>query len=127
MGQRFYLGIGLLLILLFLGLFTAFGMEALHMPEAKLLKQAEELALSGDFTEAAHLASQAQARWDRYRHLTAAVADHTPMDEVERLFAEMEIYAKTQEKAHFAACCNQLQIMCQAMADAHSPAWWNLL
>ena len=33
------------------------------------------------------------------------------MDDVEQLFAEMEIYAKTEEKPHFAACCRQLGVM----------------
>ncbi len=127
MGRRFWLGIGLLLVLLLAGLFIAHGMQALHTPEVQLLQQAEALALSGDFDRAVELALQAQSHWERYRHLTAAVADHTPMDEVERLFAEMEVYARVGEKPHFAACCNQLQIMCQAMAEAHSYAWWNLL
>lgn len=127
MGKRFYLGICLLIVLLLLGLGTAFGMSAIHTPEVALLKQAEELALEGDFAQAAQLASQAKSRWMHYRQLTAAVADHTPMDEAERLFAEMEIYARAQEEAHFAACCSQLQIMCKAVANAHSPAWWNLM
>ena len=49
------------------------------------------------------------------------------MDEVDALFAEMEIYAKTEEKPHFAAVCKELSQRIQAFADAHRFSWWNIL
>ena len=49
------------------------------------------------------------------------------MDEVDALFAEMEIYARTGEQPHFAACCKELAQRLEAIADAHKFSWWNVL
>ena len=48
-------------------------------------------------------------------------------EEFAALFAEMEIYAKTGEEPHFAACCQELAQRLQAMAEAHKFSWWNVL
>ena len=50
-----------------------------------------------------------------------------PMDDVDTLFAEMQVYAQAEEIPHFAACCGQLSRLVLAMAQAHSPTWWNFL
>ena len=42
MERRFYLGAGLLLVLLIMGLFTGWAMEKGRQPEARLLEQAAE-------------------------------------------------------------------------------------
>ena len=49
------------------------------------------------------------------------------MEEIDQLFTEAEIYAKSEEKPHFAACCAQLASAVQNMADARAMNLWNLL
>lgn len=127
MGKRFWLGVGILSLFLVLALGITWGMEMIHAPAEQALEQASQKALAGQMEEAVILARQAHARWDTNRKLIASVADHNPMDEVDKLFAEMEIYAQAQESQHFAACCAQLKYLVSSMSDAHTLSWWNFL
>lgn len=127
MGKQFWVGVFLLLLLLGLTLGVAWGMEAIQEPAQKQLEQASVLALSGDMPQAAELAMQAKQRWERFWQVSAAVADHSPMDEIDKVFAEMEVYAKAGDEEHFAACCAQLSQLVGSMSDAHAHTWWNFL
>ena len=124
---RGWLGVGILVLFLALSFVTGAAMDNAHTPTEKLLAQAAEKALAGDFEGAITLGFEAKSRWDGHWNATATVADHSPIDEVDALFAEMEIYAKTEEKPHFAACCKELSQRIQAFADAHRFRWWNIL
>ena len=124
---RGWLGVGILVLFLILGFVTASAMNNAHIPTEKLLTQAAEDALTGDFAQAVALGMEAKTRWDKHWNGTATVADHAPMDDVDALFAEMEIYAEAQEKPHFAACCKELSQRIQAVAGAHRFSWWNVL
>jgi len=127
LGGRFWLGVGLLALLLAVSLLTTWGMQAIHKPAEQEMEAAAAAALAGDFPGAVAAADRAYSRWQTYRNCTAAFADHGPMDDVDSLFAEMQIYAQAEEIPHFAACCNQLQALLKAMYDAHVLTWWNFL
>ena len=127
MERRFILGLTLLILVLALALGTAAGMKAIHAPGEAALEKAARLALSGNLEQAIPLAREAYSRWQKYRGITAAFADHTPMDDTERLFREMLIYAETEEVPHFAACCEQLSAMLKAMYETHSFSLKNIL
>lgn len=124
---RGWFGVGILVVFLILGIVIAGEMDDAHLPTGELLTQAAEMTVNGDFEGAVALGIEAKARWDKQWTGTAAVADHSPMDEVDALFAEMEIYAQTGEAPHFAACCKELAQRVQSVADAHRFSWWNLL
>ena len=124
MERRFYLGAGILLAILLLGLLTGWAMDKAQLPAAKLLEQA---AQAEDLQSGAQLAQQAKAMWHRRWKSVAAVADHTPMDEIDTLFAEMDIYIREKEDVHFFACCSQLASLLRAVAEAHKLNWWNML
>lgn len=124
---RGWFGVGILIVFLALGFVTAFVMDDAHLPTEELLSQAAEKAVAGDFEGGVALGMEAKSRWERHWNGTATVADHAPMDDVDALFAEMEIYAKTQEKPHFAACCLELAQRVRAVAGAHRFSWWNIL
>ena len=124
---RGWLGAGILAVFLVLGLVIAAAGSNAHMPTGALLEQAAENTVAGDFEGGVAMGLEAKERWDRQWNGTAAIADHSPMDEVDALFAEMEIYAKTGEQPHFAACCKELAQRIQAVADAHRFSWWNIL
>ena len=127
MERRFYWGVVLLAVLLSLGIGSWLGMKAIHEPSEKELLQAAQLGLSGNLEQAIPLAERSYQRWQRYRCVTASVADHAPMDDTENLFAEVRVYAAAGEEEHFAACCQQLSNMTKAMYDAHCFTLWNLL
>lgn len=127
MERRFYLGLGILVLFLGLGLFVSFGLARIHEPVAESFSYAARQALDGNLSEGIELAQRAEDRWQRFRKATASVADHTPMDEIESLIAEMEVFAQAQDAEHFAACCAQLARMVQSVAEAHDPGWENIL
>ena len=125
--NRLWFGVGLLVLLLALSLWVTTAMLCVHKPIAESLEQASRQALSGDFPGGVATAQQAQRSWERHKHATASVADHAPMDEIDGLFAELEVYAQSQETVHFAAGCAQLAKLIHAMGEAHGLGWWNFL
>ena len=124
---RGWLGVGILVVFLILGLVATAVMDNAHMPTCDLLSQAAEKAIAGEFDSAVALGMKAKTRWERQWNGTAVLADHSPMDDVDALFSEMEIYAKTGEQPHFAACCRELSKRVAAVAEAHRFSWWNVL
>lgn len=127
MERRFILGISILIVVLALTIGTAIGMKAIHAPGEAALTEAARLALAGDLEQAIPLAQGAYQRWQTYRGITAAFADHNPMDDTERLFREMQVYAVAGEEPHFAACCTQLSAMLKAMYETHNFSLKNIL
>ena len=124
---RGWIGAGILAVFLGLGLLVSGWMDQAHMPTEELLEQAAEKTLQGEFEQAVVLGKEAKSRWEKQWDGTATVADHSPMDDVDALFGEMEIYAQTGEEPHFAACCQELARRVQAVATAHRFSWWNIL
>lgn len=125
--KRLVIGIVTLSLLFSAGLFVASSTQRLYQPIITLLEDATQNALKDNFPQAVRQAAEAKAIWDSHKKKTATVADHTPMEDIDLMFAEAEIYAKTEETPHFAACCAQLASMVQNMADAHAMNLWNLL
>ena len=121
---RFWIGVALIVLLLGLGLYSAYAVEASHEPIAQALEQAAE---SQDPRQAEALLQQAQQKWDHHWHGTAILADHGPMDEIDGLFAQAQAYAKAGQTGDFSAFCLRLAQLIRATADEHQPTWWNFL
>ena len=124
---RGYIGAVVLIVFLVLGLVVSLAMNNAHAPASELLTQAADLSLAGNFDEAVPLAMEAKSRWEQAWNGTAVVADHSPMDDVDALFAEMVTYAQSGEAPHFAACCRELSQRVEAVFEAHCFSWWNVL
>lgn len=127
MERRFLLGLAILLLVLVFAIGTGVGMKAILAPGEAALTQAAQYALAGNMEQAVPLAREAYDRWQKYRGITAAFADHNPMDDTERLFREMLVYAETGEDPHFAACCSQLSAMLKATYETHGFSLKNIL
>ena len=127
MERRLLLGIVLLALVLAFAFGAAAGMKAIHRPGELALAEAARLAMDGRQEEAIPLARSAYERWENYRSITAAFADHTPMDDTERLFRQMLVYADADEIPHFAACCQELSAMLRAMYETHGFSMKNIL
>ncbi len=125
--KRGWLGAGILACFLILGVITSAAMDRAHLPTCQMLDQAADKTLRGDFEGGIALGMAAKGRWERQWSGTAIVADHSPMDDVDALFGEMEIYAQTGEEPHFAACCRELAQRLEAVAEAHKFNWRNVL
>ena len=125
--RRVYFGAALLVILLGLGIFISFGMDRLQLPLTQKLEKAAEEALEGSFSQAVVLGQEAKTEWEQQWNITASLADHAPMDEIDGLFAQLMAYGKQSESTHYAACCRELSSLIRAVAEAHKLSWWNLL
>lgn len=124
---RFWFGVVLLIGLMALGLVTGVAMEKEHSQIGDVLEQAAQSAAQGDLDGAAALGQQAADRWKKHRSATAAMADHAPMEEIDSLFAQLEIYENTRQPVCFATCSAKLSMLVRAVGEAHSLNWWNLL
>lgn len=127
MDRRFYLGIGILMFFLLLGFFTAFRTERALQTASEFSSRAAQAALAGNLEDGIGLFQRAKGRWAGAKKRIAAVADHTPMEEIDALLAETEVFAQAGDAEHFAACCARLSRLMAAVSDAHSPAMENIL
>lgn len=125
--SRLWLGIGLMAVLLAAGIWVGNYMNTTGNDISAILDSAAETALSRDLQTATELAENAKDKWDTVWHRIAAMADHTPMDEIDSLFAQLENYAAAGLTGEFAAHCSRIAQLISAVAEAHSFNWWNLL
>ena len=125
--KRLWIGIVFLSVILAIGICVTAAFTALHKPLSDTLQQASEAAISEDRERVSALTGRAKVDWERFRAFTAAVADHEPLEEMDAMFAQLEVLARQRETSDFAALSAQLSRMAQAMADSQSISWWNLL
>ena len=120
-------GIALLVLLLLGGLLAAWDMSCQHEKISAMLEDSAWLALSGQWENARETAEGAKAEWERRQKIRAALADHTPLEEIDGLFAEMTVFAASEEQTEFARTCAALARRMKALADSHKASWWNIL
>lgn len=125
--KRLIIGICVLSCLLILGISVSAVFHVAHNPTAQLLQEASESAQGGDWDTALQALHRAKSRWECYWQFTAAFADHSPMDEIDSLFAELEVRGKEKSRESFPALCVKLAALTQALADSHSFRWWTVL
>ena len=125
--KRSWLGLGLLLILLGLGVGSTWAMVRLHEPVEEYLKKAAVCALEEDWEQADVFFRRAQGEWERFEHLRACFADHTPVEEIDGEFEMLDVYRLARENSAFAAGCMELARKTAAVGEAHEFVWWNLL
>ena len=125
--KRCYFGIGLLAVLLLLSLGASWVTDRCHSPVSRQMREAAEYAMAEDWDQVLRCTQQARSRWVRYRKLTASLADHEPMEEIEGLFGELEIWLQARDAQHCATVCARISGAADAMADAHALTWWNVL
>ncbi len=125
--KRFWIGITVLAVLLAVGLGITLFISDSHEPISLSLAQAAQKAEAADWAQAAALAKQAMAAWMQCRDFTAAFADHTVLEEIDAIFAEIDVYAAMEDRISFAAACAHLSELTKAVAESHLPKWQNLL
>ena len=125
--KRGILGIGLLTVLLLFGLLTAGDMARRHAPIQAALRVAALLAEQNQWEDAEIYQQRAESLWKKSWRLDAAAADHTPMEEIDGSFLRLRVYLREQEKIDFTAEIRALERRVQAMTEAHTASWWNVL
>ena len=127
MQTRIYFGLGLLILFLVGGLYAAAATERICTPISEQLEQACDYAYAGQLDIASSLIRQADTQWKNHWNQLAIVADHSPMDEIDGLFAQANMYAKMGACADLSATCARISKLVNAIAEAHSLTWWNLI
>lgn len=125
--KRCWIGGALLLILLILGLLATWGLARCHTEVAREAELAAQAAMEEDWDRASILADQARQRWERCWGISAALSDHGVMENINGLFAQLEVYGRAGDRVAFAAVCAQLGQQARTIADAQSLQWWNIL
>lgn len=125
--KRLWLGTALLVLIFILALLSGEFMDTTHTPSAQNLEQAAHLAQAGDWNQARALSKQAQARWNRTRTLTAALAEHDTTEEAEALFAQISVYAAAENSDAFSATCIRLSCILGNLSGSHRLTLENLL
>ena len=125
--KRLWIGIAFLAVMLAVGIFLTVLFDRIHTPMAEDLQRASELAMEDNWEKATALTRQARADWKMYREFIAAVADHEPLEKMEYLLDQLQVYADLRRTADFAATCVELGAMTEAMLESQSITWWNFL
>ena len=122
--KRIWIGLGLLALLLASGITVRRKMEDLHQATCQQLR----LAVSAPrWEDAISFGDAAKARWEKSRRFTASVADHQEVDQIDSLFAQLEVYHTQGDPLSHAATCAYLEQSITALQEAHRLTWWNLL
>lgn len=125
--KRFWIGVGLLVVLLAAGIWIMVASDRVHAPISGLLEEAARESLAGDLAAGQALAQQAEDQWQQHWKAVASGGDHNPMDEIDGLFAQARAYGLAGQAADFGACCARLAELVEAMGESHSLSWWNFL
>lgn len=122
---RFWLGVGILAVLLFSSLVFGVQMKDLNEGLSQQLSQAAEQALAENWEEATTLSAQAFQSWNKHRKFAASLADHEPLEEMDRMFDQLQVYKNRRMATEYAALCALLSRQAEAMGESSSLTWWN--
>lgn len=125
--KRFWFGLGLLVLLLSTGLWAGSRMSRIHTPCAMDLERAATCAMAEDWVTASQLTDQAKELWQKNWSASAAISHHQPLDEIDALFEELEIYRAREETAAYCAACRYLSERVRDLSNSFRINWWNLL
>ena len=125
--KRLWFGAGLLVFLLVASLYPGEALTDLTGPAESDLDKAAVAALDGNWPLASALYLRAQKHWDSHRKLTATLAHHDPIGQIDMGFAALPAYAACEDTAGFCVACSQLAQQLRALPQPHGAKWWNLL
>lgn len=124
--KRLWIGVGVLLTLLALGLGSTAAMEGIPGKLAQDMDKAAEVAAT-QWEKAKSLAASAREKWNQYEHVIASLTDHEALEELKGLFSELDVSQLWEDREHFAAVCARIASLAEAVSESQTPHWWNLL
>jgi hypothetical protein len=125
--KRLWIGAAVLLILLIGGILSTSYLCAFHQDLTQTLTQAVDSAQAGQWQQALSLCRDARQDWQRHFRFSAAFTDHAPLEEMDQLFAQLEICQEEVLTQKFILTCTRLSHLSQAVGDSYVPHWWNIL
>lgn len=125
--NRLWIGVGILILLLAIGIGLLWGSALFFEDLTQELEQAEEMALAGNWQAAGEKVGQSKEKWERYRRFWSSFTDHEPVEQMQNLFSQLELYKERQREVEFAAVCRNLVHVAEAIDESHSLRWWSVL
>ena len=124
--KRLWIGIGLLAVMLLSGILVPEILERSHTPVVNDLDRASELAMEEKWDGASLLSRRAEAQWQKIRPVTASLTEHEPMDEIDALFSQLEVYTQARDRVAYSSTCVYLARQLDALGAGHHLTLWNL-
>ena len=124
---RLWIGIGILAILLAMGVGLLWGSGVFFEELSQDLQQAGDFALAGNWQAAGEKVEKSREKWEAYRPFWASFTDHEPVEQMQNLFSQLELYRARQLEVEFAAVCRNLVHVAEAIDEAHGLRWWSVL
>ena len=118
--KRIWFGAALLILMLALGLLSSAIMERTWQAQSENLNCAASLAAEGDWAGARQLQDEAQTEWERKQLLVAALCRHEPIDQIDGLFAQLEIFSEARRAVSFGSTCVYLSQQLDSLGQSHS-------
>ena len=127
MNNKFYIGVGILILLLFSSLFVGFFAQKRQDPIKETVSAAQEAAKNENIRESVRLIQQAQRSWKRNWKSIASFSHHATMEEIDRLFAQLSVCDNLESKQDFLTASAELCSLLDALTNDQAFTWWNLL
>lgn len=125
--KRMWIGIGILIFLLIAGIGVLVASQSFFSTLAEDLEQAGAFALEEKWDKAWEKAEKSHSQWEKCRRFWAASTDHEPVEEVQNLFSQLEVYAREGMGTDFAAICKHIAHLAEAIDESHNLRWWSVL
>lgn len=125
--KRFWIGIVFLILLLSFGLTMTCFSRDFCVPFSQGMADAAAAAQAGNWEDATEKVLQCRIRWEKRQHFLAAFTDHEPIEQIDALFSQLDIYGKNRSATDFSVICQQLRHWAQAIDESHGLKWWSLL
>lgn len=125
--NRLWIGVGLLVTLLVIGAVLLWETHGFYGEITAGLEEAAAAALEENWQEAGKKLQQCRQQWDSHRRFLSAITDHEPVEEMDSLFSQLELYEKRRMSVDFAAVCYNLSHLAEAIEESHNLKWWSIL
>ena len=125
--KRMWIGIGILFLLLAAGVGLLIASRSFFSALTDSLEQASIHATVEDWNRALKKEEESRQQWEKYRRFWAAFTDHEPVEEMQNLFSQLEVYAQEGMETDFAAICKHIAHLAEAMDEFHNLHWWSVL
>ena len=118
--KRIWFGVVLLILMLVLGLISSTFMKETWLKQSENLNRAAILASDGDWVNARNLLAEAQAEWEEKQLLLAVLCQHEPIEQIDGLFAQLEVFSESRRTASFSSTCVFLSKLIDSLGRSHN-------
>ena len=95
-------------------------MKETWLKQSENLNRAAILASDGDWVNARNLLAEAQAEWEEKQLLLAVLCQHEPIEQIDGLFAQLEVFSESRRTASFSSTCVFLSKLIDSLGRSHN-------